>query len=76
MGQIFRILIIAIAIWLAVLLVRRALRAGRPEKTHTPPSPPRMLPCAACGVHVPETDALIQGGRTYCCKEHLPLGDS
>lgn len=76
MGQAFRILIIGIVIWFAVVLLRRALRSHRPEDSGTPATPPRMLPCATCGVHVPETDALTRGGRTYCCKEHLPLGDS
>lgn len=71
MGQVFRFLIIALAVWLAVLLLRRALRSDRSHRAEGS-APPKMLPCATCGVHVPETDALKRGGRSYCSEEHLP----
>ena len=30
----------------------------------------RMLPCAKCGVHVPASEAVLAGGRAYCCAAH------
>lgn len=73
MGQIVRLLLIIISVWLAVWLIRRAFFAAPSAK---PPSdrqfPPQMLPCAYCGVHVPEDHALMQAGKAYCSKEHVP----
>jgi len=70
MGQLFRIFVIALAVWLAILLLRRALRSRDSRAPRGAGDLPRMLPCARCGVHVPESQAVTVGGRTYCSKEH------
>lgn len=36
----------------------------------------RMVVCAHCGVHLPESEALEEGGRRFCSEEHRRLGDS
>lgn len=72
MGYFFRLLIIAVTVWLAVQLLRRALRPSPPRRTGRA-APPRMLPCAYCGVHVPESEAVMHGGRVYCSREHVAL---
>jgi uncharacterized protein len=36
-----------------------------------PPQP--MLQCAACGVHLPATDALVGKRGSYCTSAHLRL---
>jgi uncharacterized protein len=71
-SQLLRLLIIFAALWLAVQLVRRALRSDQSSASHnnTSPNPPRMLPCAYCGVHVPESEAITRAGKIYCCREH------
>jgi len=33
-------------------------------------APEKMVVCARCGVHLPESDALTEGGKTYCCEAH------
>lgn len=30
----------------------------------------RMLACALCGVHVPESEGVRAGERFYCCEAH------
>lgn len=72
MGQVVRLLIIAIAVWVAWQLIRRIFLPPPPERRATPQTAPRMLPCARCGVHVPENHALVRAGKAYCCKEHVP----
>lgn len=66
-----RLIIIAILIWLAIRAVRWAIAhyARLPQR---PPRPkvPRMLPCARCGVHVPEHEAIVRDGNVYCSEEH------
>lgn len=45
----------------------RRLKASRPP----PPTPvQRMVPCARCGLYLPQDEAIAQGGLSYCCPEH------
>ena len=34
------------------------------------PEPQKMLVCAQCGVHFPESDGLSDGGKVYCSEAH------
>lgn len=36
--------------------------------------PEKMVTCAHCGVHLPESDALLDGGRAYCNAAHRDAG--
>lgn len=69
-----RLLLLIIAIWLAVMIVRHFWRAQR--ATRTPRSLPEqdMVRCAQCGLHLPKQDALEAQGRYYCSKQHLLNG--
>ena len=29
-----------------------------------------MLPCAVCGVHVPESEGIKAAGKFFCCEAH------
>jgi ribosomal protein S26 len=65
-----RLILVLLAIWIALVLVRDALRRRRAKAT------PRVavettVRCARCGVHVP-TDRALQhvDGRRYCSPEH------
>lgn len=69
--SLLRFILIALAIWLAVQIVRRMLsqqrkRVAGQKKTvaHS------MVRCAHCGLHVPETEAVQDGGRFFCSNEH------
>jgi len=31
----------------------------------------KMVACAACGLNVPQSEALARNGRWYCSSEHL-----
>jgi len=33
-----------------------------------------MVRCAHCGIHLPRSEALLQGGQTWCSAEHARLG--
>jgi uncharacterized protein len=52
-----------------------------------PPAPPvrrpaeslageRMVACAHCGLHLPQSDATASGERYYCSEDHRRLGGS
>jgi len=71
LGQLARLLIIFGAIWLAVLLLKRALRPKQTRQSDSTDSAlPRMVPCAHCGVHVPESETVLRAGKFFCSDEH------
>ena len=45
---------------------RRTRTAGAPAARR----PERMVKCARCGVHFPESDGVRDGAIHYCCAEH------
>lgn len=34
------------------------------------PVPEKMVTCAFCAVHLPESEGVIDGGKIYCCEAH------
>jgi uncharacterized protein len=72
----------AILLFLAFLLIYwffirdkvavRRDQAGKPNASRTE----KMIACAHCGVHVPQSDAVAGEGHYYCCDEHRKLGAS
>ncbi|WP_240494540.1 PP0621 family protein [Azonexus hydrophilus] len=60
------LLILALVVWWAW-----KKRAELPPAAETPPPlPERMVRCAHCGVHLPESDALADGDRHFCNEAH------
>jgi len=51
---------------------RRASAQGRRGTARVPAE--AMVQCAHCGVHLPRSEALLAGGRTWCRQEHARLG--
>ena len=62
--------------FLAYLLFKGLQRAAarRQGKAQPPPAPERMVACARCGVHLPESEAVQTEGRHFCSEEHRRLG--
>ena len=74
-----KFLVIVAAVALLVLLLMGRGRAAKPpagERRPAPPAPPSegMVACAHCGVHVPRSEALIDGAVAYCSAEHRRVG--
>jgi uncharacterized protein len=66
------VLIVAIGIWRK----RRDAEEDLPRPAARKPLslPQDMLACAHCGMHVPQSEALVQGPHAYCCGEHQRRG--
>ena len=72
------LVVVGIAIWMFKARHRvpgqkkppPAANPGQPAAEATP-----MLACAHCGVHLPQTDAVLDpAGRAYCSAAHLQAG--
>ncbi|MFW9605107.1 MAG: PP0621 family protein [Pseudomonas sp.] len=52
-------------------------RMNQPTSTELPPVAPlanagaQMVRCRQCGLHVPQSEAVMRGEQAYCCVEHL-----
>jgi uncharacterized protein len=64
-------LVLLVVLVLGYAWWRGQRRAETPPPPHTPAATPQdMVACARCGVHLPRTEALTHGLRSYCCAEH------
>lgn len=46
-----------------------------PGPGRRPPAPQDMVPCATCGLHLPQGESLTDGrGRHFCCAQHRDQG--
>jgi uncharacterized protein len=70
MGQLFRIIIILLGLWLVLQIIKRAL-ASRENHDARQPSIASMVACAHCGLHLPESESIQKDGKHFCCEEHL-----
>ncbi len=69
MGQLLRIIIILIGLWLVLQIIKRALTARQSPSPNSSPIA-KMISCDHCGVHVPESEAIRDDNNLYCCEEH------
>jgi uncharacterized protein len=70
--NLLRLLILAIAVWLGWVLLRRWLRSRDSPPPVCPQLPlVQMVRCVHCGIHVPQGNAIGEGGRWYCGFPHL-----
>ena len=75
-----RNLLIFILVLIAIWWLRRAFarfgrggtRGGRSARGANQPE--RMVGCAQCGLHVPESEGVRDGDSFFCCEEHRRLG--
>jgi len=74
------LLLALVVIWLfysPALRGRRQVKREPPSAPQPPPPAPTqaMVSCAHCGVHLPESDAVVDGhGQTYCGNAHRQAG--
>ena len=69
MGQLLRIIIILIGVWLVLSIIKRALASHRKSRADQT-SIPKMVACDLCGTHVPESEAICEDGRHFCSEAH------
>ena len=65
----FAVLYIAYLVWRHNRIAEQRRDAAHPAARHG--APQTMVSCAACGLHLPQPDAVRGGdGRFYCSNEH------
>jgi uncharacterized protein len=71
-----RLILILIALFVLIWLLRSALAGRKRGGEQAPPQAGKgdLVQCAHCGVHLPQAEARSAGGRSYCSEEHWRLG--
>ena len=69
-----RILLIILALFVLVWLLRGVLLLRKREPGPQEKLPADLVSCAHCGVHLPRAEARSAEGRSYCSEEHGRLG--
>jgi uncharacterized protein len=65
MSYLLRWALVGLVVWLVI----RWLRAARSRQAGPSATLP-LVRCSRCGVHLPERDAVRQGGNFYCSIAH------
>ena len=74
MGKLVVLIIVAIVAYVVVQALAASRRGQGRNSARDKPDPnagERVVPCSECGVNVPESEALVSGGRYFCSDAHL-----
>ena len=66
MSKLLTLILIVVAVWWLAKGFRRkdAARDARPA------APERMVKCDHCGLYLPQSEAIAEAGKFFCCAEH------
>lgn len=64
-----KLLLLALAVWLVISILKH--RQVSPH--HSPPAEKsaNMVRCDICGIHLPESEAILSNQLYYCCEAHF-----
>ena len=62
------ILVVVAAWWLAT-----SFRRKDAEKDAADVAPEQMVTCSHCGLYLPQSEAIADGNKFFCCAEHRRL---
>jgi len=73
-----KVWLLAIAVIIVLLVMRVAGKQNERRRAvgeeDRPAASEEMVPCAVCGLHVPQGEARKENHAFYCCEEHLRRG--
>lgn len=68
---IVKVIIVALLVWVGFVLLKKIRKA---PDTVAKPSSNTMLACSICGIHIPESEAIMHKSKVYCSEQHLKQG--
>ena len=72
MAKILLVVVVFAAVYFIVRAYARSVEAKRVADA-APKAAEDMVQCVYCGVHLPRSESVTGGGRSYCSKEHQQL---
>jgi uncharacterized protein len=69
LGKYLLLIFVIVAAWWLAKGFRRSGKAGDAPAA----APEQMVSCGHCGVYLPQSEAVREGDRYFCCNEHRRL---
>jgi uncharacterized protein len=66
-----KLIFLLIAAAVVYVVIRGMIRKNAARRA--PPPAERMVACVHCGINLPQSEAVENGGRFYCSEEHRRL---
>ena len=67
--QLFILILVMLLGWTGFTLIKNKINPTENNKVSSDPGQ-KMVACAVCDTHIPESEAIIKNGKTYCSKVH------
>ena len=69
MVSLIKLILVMLLGWIGFTLFKKVINPTESNKVSSN-SGQKMVACTVCDTHIPESDAIIKDGKTYCSKEH------
>jgi uncharacterized protein len=69
LGKFLLLVLVFVAAWWLAKGFRRMDAGGDAPET----APEQMVNCAHCGLYLPQSEAIREGDKFFCCTEHRRL---
>ena len=69
MSKLLLLILVIVAAWWLAKGFRRKDAAGNASEA----APEQMVNCGHCGLYLPQSEAIREGDRFFCCAEHRRL---
>ena len=64
-----KLILVMLLGWIGFTLFKKIINPAGSNKVSSD-SGQKIVACAVCDTHIPESEAIIKNGKTYCSKEH------
>lgn len=68
------LVVVAVGWWLASRRPKAVARRQQQKQQRQQAKPQAMLSCTHCGVHLPASEAVVDGSGSYCSEAHRLAG--
>ena len=69
MVSLIKLILVMLLGWIGFTLFKKFINPTESNKVNSN-SGQKMVACAFCDTHIPESEAIIKNSKTYCSKEH------
>ena len=69
MVSLIKLILVMLLGWIGFTLFKKFINPTKSNKVSSD-SGLKMVACSVCDTHIPESEAIIKSGKTYCSKEH------
>ena len=69
MVSLIKLILVMLLGWIGFTLFKKIINPTKSNKVSSN-SGQKIVACAVCDTHIPESEAIIKNGKTYCSKEH------